>query len=92
VPTKDRKAPGEGFTHLTGDVVRVSSPRLGGLVNEVTTSDQAPPWTFGARALMAWLAERRQPSPPNSPAQTRRTNVAPTTPASSISSPPRRRS
>jgi len=68
VPTKDRKAPGEGFTHLTGDVVRVSSPRLGGLVNEVTTSDQAPPWTFGARALMAWLAERRQPSPPNSPA------------------------
>jgi len=60
VPTKDRKGPGEGFTHLVGDVVRISSPRLGALVNEVTTSDQAPPWSFGTRALMAWLAERAQ--------------------------------
>ena len=58
VPTKDRKGPGEGFTHVVGDVVRVSSPRLGGLVNEVTTSDLAPPWTFGTRALMAWLSQR----------------------------------
>jgi fumarylacetoacetate (FAA) hydrolase family protein len=58
VPTKDRRGAGEGFTHLVGDVVRISSPRLGGLTNEVTTSDQAPPWEFGARALMAWLAQR----------------------------------
>jgi fumarylacetoacetate (FAA) hydrolase family protein len=58
VPTKDRMAPGEGFTHVAGDVVRVASPRLGALVNEVTTSDQAPPWTFGVKALMAWLASR----------------------------------
>jgi fumarylacetoacetate (FAA) hydrolase family protein len=58
VPTKDRRGPGEGFTHLEGDVVRVSSPRLGSLVNEVTTSDKAPPWTFGTRALMASLAAR----------------------------------
>jgi fumarylacetoacetate (FAA) hydrolase family protein len=58
VPTKDRKAPGEGFTHVTGDIVRVASPKLGALVNEVTTSDLAPPWTFGVKALMAWLASR----------------------------------
>jgi fumarylacetoacetate (FAA) hydrolase family protein len=58
VPTKDRKGPGEGFTHVMGDVVRISSPRLGGLINEVATSDQAPPWEFGTRALMAWLARR----------------------------------
>jgi fumarylacetoacetate (FAA) hydrolase family protein len=59
VPTKDRGAAGEGFTHHEGDVVRVSSARLGHLVNSVTTSDKAPPWTFGARALMRSLAARR---------------------------------
>jgi fumarylacetoacetate (FAA) hydrolase family protein len=58
VPTKDRGAPGEGFTHREGDVVRVSSPKLGTLVNRVTTSDRAPPWTFGTRALMRSLAAR----------------------------------
>jgi len=57
-PTKDRKGPGEGFTHLEGDVVRVSSPKLGCLINEVTTSDKAPAWAFGTRALMASLAAR----------------------------------
>src|SRR4029077_6537058 len=57
VPTKDRRGPGEGFTHEEGDVVTVSSPRLGALVNAVTTSDKAPPWTFGVRALMLSLAE-----------------------------------
>ncbi|MCC6917894.1 MAG: fumarylacetoacetate hydrolase family protein [Alphaproteobacteria bacterium] len=58
VPTVDRGAKGEGFTHKLGDVVRVSSPRLGALVNEVTTSDLAPPWTSGVRALMKSLAAR----------------------------------
>jgi fumarylacetoacetate (FAA) hydrolase family protein len=58
VPTKDRKGAGGGFTHVEGDVVRVSSPRLGALINEVTTADNAPPWTFGTRALMASLAAR----------------------------------
>jgi fumarylacetoacetate (FAA) hydrolase family protein len=58
VPTKDRRGPGEGFTHEAGDVVTVSSPRLGALINEVTTSDKAPPWQFGTRALMAYLAAR----------------------------------
>jgi fumarylacetoacetate (FAA) hydrolase family protein len=58
VPTKDRDRPGEGFTHKEGDVVRVSSPKLGALINTVTTSDRAPPWEFGTRALMRSLASR----------------------------------
>ncbi len=57
-PTHDRDAPGAGFTHHLGDVVRISAPRLGTLVNTVAHSEQAPPWTFGIRALMANLAGR----------------------------------
>jgi fumarylacetoacetate (FAA) hydrolase family protein len=58
VPTVDRRGPGQGFTHESGDVVRISSVRLGALVNTVSTSDTAPPWTFGVRALMRSLAAR----------------------------------
>jgi fumarylacetoacetate (FAA) hydrolase family protein len=58
VPTADRRGPGQGFTHESGDVVRIASDKLGALVNEVTTSDAAPPWTFGVRALMRSLAAR----------------------------------
>ncbi|CAM5226504.1 Fumarylacetoacetate hydrolase family protein OS=Streptomyces tendae OX=1932 GN=GUR47_01880 PE=4 SV=1 [Streptomyces tendae] len=57
-PTEDRKAPGAGFTHEYGDVVRISSPRLGTLVNTVVPSEQAAPWTFGVRALTRNLARR----------------------------------
>ena len=57
-PTQDRHGPGQGFTHVVGDVVSVSTPQLGTLVNRVTTSDQAAPWTFGATALMQSLARR----------------------------------
>ncbi|MHC3475005.1 fumarylacetoacetate hydrolase family protein [Streptomyces sp. 7R007] len=57
-PTEDRHAPGEGFTHRHGDVVRISSPRLGALVNTVVPSEQAAPWAFGVRALMRNLAQR----------------------------------
>lgn len=57
-PTQDRDAPGQGFTHKVGDVVRVSSPRLGLLENEVTTSKAAPPWAFGVGDLMRNLAGR----------------------------------
>ena len=58
VPTVDRRGPGQGFTHENGDVVRIASEKLGALVNTVTTSSLAPPWTFGARALMRNLAAR----------------------------------
>jgi fumarylacetoacetate (FAA) hydrolase family protein len=57
-PSEDRDAPGAGFTHKLGDVVRISTPRLGTLVNVVTHSEEAPPWTFGVRALLQTLAAR----------------------------------
>ncbi len=57
-PIKDRDAPGAGFTHKMGDIVTISSPRLGALINRVNRSDQIPPWTFGSAALMANLAQR----------------------------------
>lgn len=57
-PTQDRRAPGMGFTHEIGDVVAIRSERFGTLVNRVTTSDRAEPWTFGTGALMRNLAAR----------------------------------
>jgi len=61
-PTQDRPIPGrpagQGFTHVVGDVVRISTPDLGTLVNRVNTSDRIPPWTYGVRSLMQDLARR----------------------------------
>jgi fumarylacetoacetate (FAA) hydrolase family protein len=57
-PIQDRDHPGRGFTHKQGDRVRIASPRLGTLINRVTTSKAAPPWDFGIRDLMRNLAER----------------------------------
>jgi fumarylacetoacetate (FAA) hydrolase family protein len=57
-PIVDRGAAGLGFTHKPGDIVRVSSERLGVLENKVTTCDKAPPWTFGIAELMTNLARR----------------------------------
>ncbi|WP_225765250.1 fumarylacetoacetate hydrolase family protein [Inquilinus sp. Marseille-Q2685] len=57
-PTDDRDAPGMGFTHKIGDIVTISTPSLGTLVNRVNHSDKIAPWTFGARALMASLVKR----------------------------------
>ncbi|MGY6662838.1 MAG: fumarylacetoacetate hydrolase family protein [Glycocaulis sp.] len=57
-PIEDRDAPGRGFTHKTGDIVRLASERLGVLENKVTSCEKAPPWTFGVSALMRNLAAR----------------------------------
>ena len=57
-PTKDRDAPGAGFTHHLGDRVSIASPSLGTLVNQVQRSDQIAPWTFGLRALFDNLSAR----------------------------------
>lgn len=57
-PTDDRDEPGQGFTHHTGDVVRISTPQLGTLTNTVTDAEGARPWTFGIRDLMHNLAQR----------------------------------
>ncbi|HEX9207559.1 MAG TPA: fumarylacetoacetate hydrolase family protein [Steroidobacteraceae bacterium] len=57
-PIQDRAAPGKGFTHRVGDVVRISNPRLGVLENRVDHCDRIPRWTFGVGALMRNLAAR----------------------------------
>jgi fumarylacetoacetate (FAA) hydrolase family protein len=57
-PVEDRDEPGRGFTHKVGDVVRVSSEKLGALINTVVTCDAAAPWNFGITALMRNLAAR----------------------------------
>ena len=57
-PTQDRHGPGQGFTHVVGDVVTITTPRLGTLANRVNTSDRVAPWTYGTRALMRDLARR----------------------------------
>ena len=57
-PTKDRLAPGEGFTHVLADIVTVTTPLLGALVNRVDHADKVAPWTFGTAALMRNLAKR----------------------------------
>jgi fumarylacetoacetate (FAA) hydrolase family protein len=57
-PTQDRDAAGQGFTHRAGDLVTVSSPKLGKLVNRMRTSDACEPWRFGIGALMQNLARR----------------------------------
>ncbi len=64
-PTDDRDAPGLGFTHHEGDLVAISTPALGTLVNTVTSSERAPEWTTGVRDLMRSLAVRGLlPTPP----------------------------
>ncbi|MFL6691988.1 MAG: fumarylacetoacetate hydrolase family protein [Ramlibacter sp.] len=57
-PTQDRFAPGQGFTHAVGDLVAISTARLGTLVNRVNTSDRTVPWRYGVGALMRDLARR----------------------------------
>ena len=50
-PTADRPradgsiVAGNGFTHRVGDRVRISSPLLGGLLNEVQLCESCPRWT-----------------------------------------------
>ena len=57
-PTQDRDEAGRGFTHKHGDTVTIAASRIGRLVNRVTTSKQAPPWTFGIGDLMRNLSAR----------------------------------
>jgi fumarylacetoacetate (FAA) hydrolase family protein len=57
-PIEDRGAKGHGFTHKPGDITTIAAPELGTLANRMTLSTEAPPWTFGAGALMHNLARR----------------------------------
>ena len=66
-PTQDRPlgeatsagSPGEGFTHKVGDQVRISTPKLGTLINRVNTTDQIDPWIYGVNALMNDLMKHK---------------------------------
>jgi fumarylacetoacetate (FAA) hydrolase family protein len=60
-PTQDRGAPGSGFTHHVGDIVRIRSAKLGELVNRIELSERLAPWTYGVRDLMRHLARHRTP-------------------------------
>ncbi|RCK22498.1 fumarylacetoacetate hydrolase [Thalassospira profundimaris] len=57
-PTDDRGGAGKGFTHEMGDLVTISTPSLGKLINQVDRSDAINPWQFGITALMTNLAAR----------------------------------
>ena len=57
-PVQDRDGPGQGFTHHPGDVVTISAPGLGALVNAVGLATEVPEWRFGTAALMRNLAAR----------------------------------
>ena len=57
-PTKDRDAPGHGFTHHIGDIVTVAAPELGSLVNRMRHCGDCEPWRFGTSELMRNLARR----------------------------------
>ncbi|MEV4761734.1 fumarylacetoacetate hydrolase family protein [Micromonospora chokoriensis] len=57
-PIQDRDRPGEGFTHKVDDVVRISCPALGTLVNRVWHAEECEPWHFGVRDLMGNLVRR----------------------------------
>ena len=57
-PIEDRDAPGKGFTHHTDDIVTISTPHLGALVNRIRPTDRCEPWVFGTSALMRNLAAR----------------------------------
>jgi len=55
-PVKDRGEAGKGFTHHIGDIVTISTDKLGALVNRVRLSPDCPRWTYGASHLMRDLA------------------------------------
>ncbi len=57
-PSQDRHEPGMGFTHEVDDIVRITSERLGTLVNRVGLCDRVTPWTYGIKDLMHSLMRR----------------------------------
>ena len=57
-PVEDRGEAGKGFTHKTGDVVSISSAKLGRLVNRMKPCTECAPWTYGVSQLMRHLGSR----------------------------------
>jgi fumarylacetoacetate (FAA) hydrolase family protein len=57
-PTRDRDAPGRGFTHKVGDEVSITAEGIGTLSNSVDICPRCSKWEFGSTALMRNLARR----------------------------------
>ena len=58
-PTKDRHGPGQGFTHVVGDVVSVSTPKLGDArQSRQHVRHASRRGRYGAGELMRSLARR----------------------------------
>jgi fumarylacetoacetate (FAA) hydrolase family protein len=55
-PTADRGEDGLGFTLRLGDVVTITSDRLGSLTNVVGRCEELPTWDYGIRSLLRDLA------------------------------------
>lgn len=55
---RDKEHPEKGFTHKYGDVVTITSSKLGSVTNVMQSADLCPKWEVGAGALMENLAER----------------------------------
>ena len=58
-PTEDRDVPSMGFSHKIGDIVTVSSDKLGALANRMRHCNDCEPWDYGTAQLMRNLAMRR---------------------------------
>jgi fumarylacetoacetate (FAA) hydrolase family protein len=58
-PTEDRDTPGMGFSHKIGDIVKVSSAKLGTLANRMRYTHDCELWDYAANQLMRNLAKRR---------------------------------
>jgi len=56
----DRFDVGMGFTHAPGDVVRISSPELGTLVNRVCRTDEIGERSWGLAKLTQYLCARER--------------------------------
>jgi fumarylacetoacetate (FAA) hydrolase family protein len=59
VPSKDRGEKGNGFTSKVGDIVTISTEKLGVVVNRVRLSPECPHWTYGASHLTRNLAKAK---------------------------------
>jgi fumarylacetoacetate (FAA) hydrolase family protein len=57
-PIQDRDGPGQGFTHRVGDIVKISAPTLGSLINTVNHCESIEPWSFGIASLFTNLQRR----------------------------------
>ncbi|WP_350004970.1 fumarylacetoacetate hydrolase family protein [Pseudarthrobacter sp. WHRI 8279] len=61
-PNEDRKAPGMGFTHESGDTVQISSSRLGTLTNTVKPTEKLEPWSYGIGNLLEYVLKMNNPA------------------------------